>query len=231
LYCFQKTWTATQILAATSQSVSVYISNIADFEIGDENVLMTCPAFLESSQRAVYLSSKELANLAEQATGDYLYVRFSCAPSIKVSINAWEASKCADKSYMIPVNQAVRIEANNSLQVYRLRYADLQGAELKIKWSGNGTIKPYISDTCDYLFSEAQYLLLNPAPNIKRRGTYTISADDVNAWASRVNAEGFIFVHFSATSYGNITFAVEKPADVDPVSTTSLTSTDCGCTN
>ena len=222
LYCFPKTWTAAQFVASTTQPVAMYVSNTADFTASDAdaNVLDVFAADRYDNQRIVYLSSVEIATLAEQATDEYIYVRFSCPASTVIAIDSWEASTCAGESYMIPVNEAVRIEANDSYQVYRLRYADVQGAELKLKWSGNGTIKPYISDTCDYIFSETQYLLLNPAPNIKRRGTYTISADEVNAWASRVNADGFIYVHFSATSAGNITFAVEKPVTPDPIYTT-----------
>ena len=222
LYCFPKTWTAAQFVASTTQPVAMYVSNTADFTASDTdaNVLDVFTADRYNNQRIVYLSSVEIADLAEQATDEYIYVRFSCPASTVIAIDSWEASACAGESYMISVNEAVRIEANNSYQVYRLRYADVQGAELKLKWSGNGTIKPYISDTCDYIFSETQYLLLNPAPNIKRRGTYTISADEVNAWASRVNADGFIYVQFNATSAGNITFAVEKPITPDPVYTT-----------
>ena len=228
LYCFPKTWSAAQFVASTTQPVSMYVSNTADFTATDTdaNVLDVFAADRYNNQRIVYLSSVEIATLAEQATDEYIYVRFSCPASTVIAIDSWEASACAGESYMIPVNEAVRIEANNSYQVYRLRYADLQGSELKMQWSGNGTITPYISDTCDYIFSETQYLLLNPAPNIKRRGTYTVPADAVNAWASRVEADGFIYVHFSATSGGNITFAVEKPITPDPVYT-SFDATIC----
>ena len=226
LYCFPKAWTAAQFVASTTQPVSMYVSNTADFTATDTdaNVLDVYAADRYNNQRIVYLSSVEIATLAEQATDEYIYVRFSCPASTVIAIDSWEASTCAGESYMIPANEAVRIEPNTSYKIYRLRYSDFQGEELKMQWSGNGTIKPYISDTCDYMFSEAQYLLLNPAPNIKRRGTYTISADDVNAWASRVNAEGFIFVHFNASSVGEITFVTTKTDDTpitpDPIYTT-----------
>jgi hypothetical protein len=232
LYCFPKTWTATQILAATSQPVSVYISNIADFEVGDENVLMSRPAFLENSQRAVYLSGLELANLAEQATEDYLYVRFSCASSTEVLINTWEASECADESILLIPNTPQFIKAKSVFTNYRVRYADFSGYPLTIKWNSSDRMMIYIAETCDFsLTTNNEALLLNPAPSIAKGGELILDAAEIDAWASRIAEDGYFYVRLDAKRSGEITLVTEKPADVDPVSTTSLTSTDCGCTN
>lgn len=219
LYCFPKTWTATQMLAATSQSVSVYISNIADFEVGDENILMSRPAFLESSQRAVYLSSKELANLAAQATDDYLYVRFSCDISTELSINTWEASECADKSILLIPNTPYLIEPNTSMVVYRVRYADFSDYPLTIKWVSTNRLYIFISDICDYdLTNNNPVLLINPRPSITAGIDYAIDASTVNSWASRISEEGYFYVRCKANSRGAVMLVTEKPEGADPAS-------------
>ena len=227
LYCFPKSWTAAQFVAFTTQPVAMYVSNTADFTATDTdaNVLDVFAANQYGNEQIVYLSSVEIADLAEQATDEYIYVRFSCPASTVIAIDSWEASACAGESYMIRTNEATRLVTNTFYKIYRLRYSDIQGTELTIKWTGNGTVTPYISDTCSFLFSEAQYLLLNPAPTIRRRGSYTVTAAEINAWESRVGEDGYIFMHLDATSAGNITFAVEKPV-LDPINTT-ITETLC----
>ena len=223
LYCFPKTWTATQFVAATAEPVSFYISNTSDFTANDAsaNLLASYAAEMSDGNRALYLSSVEIADLAAKATDEYLYVRVSGPVSTKVEVDEWITSSCAEESYLIETNKAMRLTTNTSYKVYRMRYSDIQGADVTIKWTGNGTVTPYISDTCSYfLISTSDVLLLKPAPTILRRSTYTIPASEVAAWASRVNEEGYLFIHLDATSSGNITFAVEKPLTPDPVYTT-----------
>ena len=224
LYCFPRTWTATQILAATSQPVTVHISNIADFAIGDASVLMNCVASLEGSQRVVYLSGKELASLAAQATGDYLYVRFSCAPSTQVSINAWDASECADESILLTPNIPQFIAAKSRATIYRVRYADFSGYPLTIKWNSSDRTMIYIAETCDFsITTNNEALLLNPAPSIAKGSELLLEAAEVDAWASRIAEDGYFYVRLDAKRAGEITFATEKPEETpitpDPIYT------------
>ena len=137
LYCFPKTWSAAQFVASTTQPVSMYVSNTADFTATDTdaNVLDVFAADRYNNQRIVYLSSVEIATLAEQATDEYIYVRFSCPASTEIAVDTWNATTCAGDSYMIPANEAVRIEPNTSYKIYRLRYSDFQGEELKMQWN------------------------------------------------------------------------------------------------
>ena len=71
LYCFPKTWTATQMIASTNRPITMYISNTDEFEksSADARVLATSFSVLENdSYQAIYLSDQELSNLAKQAT-------------------------------------------------------------------------------------------------------------------------------------------------------------------
>ena len=226
LYCFPKTWTATQILVATTQPVTMYVSNMVDFtaSVEDSKVLATCVANLEDNHRAVYLSKKELTNLANQAVDDFLYVRFSCAASTKISINSWDASECANQSFVLTPNVPAFIAANSSATIYRARYADYSGYPLTIKWDSSDKVTAYIAETCDfYLTSTNEVLLVNPSPIIAKGGELHIEAADIDLWASRIDEEGYFYVRLDSKRAGEITFATEKteetPITPDPIYT------------
>ena len=55
---------------------------------------------------------------------------------------------------------------------------------------------------------------------INKKTAYVISAEMVDSWAPRVDADGFLYVRFSSTT-GKITFQTEKPEEVVPVIPTS----------
>ena len=226
LYCFPKSWTATQIIAATSKPLSVYISNVAEFTAtaNDANVLAVYDAHLDGAKRAVYLSGKELATLANNAKGDYLYVRFSSVAT-KVSIDQWSASECADESYLLRPNTMQFIDAKSSTVIYRVRYADFSGYPLTIKWDSSNKLPIYLSDICNYdLTNNNPALLVNPRPNITAGKDYVIDAATVDSWASRIGEDGYFYVRCNPNNPGDLTFATEKPAEepvvLEPVYTT-----------
>ena len=218
LYCFPKTWTATQIIAATSKPMSVYVSNVAEFtpSANDANVLAVYDAHLEGANRAVYLSGKELTTLAKEANGDYLYVRFS-AVTAKVSIDQWSASECADESYLLRPNTKQFIAAKSSTVIYRVRYADFSGYPLTIKWNSSNKLPIYLSDICNYdLTNNNPALLVNPRPNITEGKEYVIDAATVDSWASRIGEDGYFYVRCNPSNPGDLTFATEKPEEETP---------------
>ena len=225
LYCFPKTWIATQMIASTNRPITMYISNTDEFvkSSADARVLATSFSVLENdSYQAIYLSDQELSNLAKQATEDFLYVRFSCPASTKVSIDEWFASECSNKSYMIYPNVPQFIASKSRSVIYRLRYADFVGYDITIKWDGASTLPTYISDICNYTPSTNNAaLLLKPAPSIKAGSTYVIEASTIAEWASRVDEEGYIYARFNPNFAGNVTFISDKPITTpDPVYTT-----------
>ena len=132
LYCFPKDWTSTQFVAETAQPVTFYISNTSDFTASeaDENVLASYTAEMIYGNRVVYLSSVEIADLAAKATDEYLYVRVSCPASTNVEVDEWTTSSCAEESYLIETNKAMRLTTNTSYKVYRFRYSEIKRADL-----------------------------------------------------------------------------------------------------
>lgn len=217
LYCFPKTWTSTQFVALSEFNISMYVSNLPDFEPIDKetNVLATYNFDLENNSKMLYLSTKELSDLRQQAIDDYIYVRFQTASTTSITPNAWEPLACLEHSVQIDPNVAKTIMANVSSTVYRFRYDDFKGYDLTIKWTGNSTLPTYAADTCSYALSSKEPRLLF-YKLIARRGSYTITATQLEEWASHVSEEGYLYVRFNSTVSGRVTFQTEKPAPVDP---------------
>ena len=215
LFCFPRTWEATQFQSVTDFGVTMYVSNTSDFTI--EQALDSFTTIAEDNMRSIYLSNKEMEDLTKESKDDYVYVRFRCATAVSITPEAWMASDCAGTSYLIKPNEALSIEKNNTNIIYRLRYDDFVGYDLTMKWTGTGNITPYIADTCHYsLTTTSSKLVLNPAPTIKKRASYSVDSASLASWASRVDADGYLYVRFKATTTGNLTFKTEKPIPVDP---------------
>ena len=219
LFCFPRTWTATQFQSITDFGITMYVSNTSDFTTaeGDVNILNSFVATATDNMRSIYLSNKEMVDLTKKSKDDYVYVRFRCASAVSITPDAWTASDCAGDSYLIVPNETFSVVANNPDIIYRLHYADYVGYDLTIKWVGNGTVVPYIADTCRYTLSTTSpRLVLKPAPTIKRLGTYTITSTILDTWASRVDADGYLYVRFKAVTAGKLIFQTEKPVPADP---------------
>ena len=220
LFCFPRTWTATQFQSVSNFGITMYVSNTSDFTTaeGDVNTLNSFVAIAADNMRSIYLSNKEMEDLTKKSKDDYVYVRFRCASAVSITPDAWIASDCASgNSYLIVPNEAMSIEKNNTNIIYRLRYNDFVGYDLTMKWTGTGNITPYIADTCHYsLTTTSSRLVLSPAPTIKKRASYTVDSASLASWFSRVDADGYLYVRFSATTTGNLTFKTEKPVPADP---------------
>ena len=223
LYCFPRTWGATQFIASNRADVSVYLSNQADFtaSTADPNVLASYAFDLEGAQRALYLSNADLANVLNQLRDDYVYVRFSTPIATTITPDAWLASRCVVNSVMIYPNQTFTID-NNSNKVYRFKYSDYEGYGFVLKPNVGTTLPTYIADTCTFgLTTGDKHVIRNT--NIGKGKQMTIKPDVYADWATRVDADGYLYVRFnSVNAAGDIIFKTDKPAPSipDPIYTT-----------
>ena len=214
LYCFPKTWTATEFVAPTTEAVQLFVSTAADFSAttDDPNVLKVYELDILAGQRVLQMSSKEMSVLTTRATSDYIYVRMLSAEPTMLTVNAWEVSACTDKSSLIKANKEQSVGSKSYQNIYRLRYEEFVGYPIVITWSGNSTLPLFLAEDCNLdLSTEADNLLLNPAPSIPRKGSLTVEADVVNSWASRIDEEGFMYVCFNPNNSGRVVFVSERP--------------------
>ena len=219
LYCFPRTWTATQFVAATSSATSVYFSNQPDFGVSatDANVLATYEFDAEDGQRVLYLSNVEVSALTDNVLDDYVYVRFQSSSATTITPSAWVASRCVVNSVLIHPNNTFTIE-NNSNTVYRFKYADFEGYGFVLKWANTLTTLPtYIADTCTFGLTTGDKHVIRYG-NIREGKQMTIKPDVYAGWASRADADGYLYVRFNPDYAGNVTFVTDKPAATpDPI--------------
>lgn len=223
LYCFPRTWKATQFVAPQGNKIQMLVSTTADFTSSttDANVLAAHDFALVEGQRTLQLSSYEMGVITSQATGDYLYVRFLSDAPVQITPTEWVTSSCLDKSYLITPNTEFAVAAKSSSKIFRARYSDFSNYDLTIKWTGNSTLPTYIAETCEFSLSNTNPALLINGFSISRKGTKSIDAATIDAWEPRIPEEGFFFVRFNPNNKGNVTFVTEKPEEIVPVIPTS----------
>ena len=226
LYCFPKTWEGTEFTAPTTGEVKLYVSTVANFSASadDENVLKVYELDKVNGRRTLQMSSKEMSVLTSRAVGDYIYVRMTSETPTTLSINEWVVSSCADNSTLLRANKEQSVSAKAYLTIYRLRYEDFSGYPITITWTGNSSLPMFLAEDCNLdLSTNANNLLINPAPVISRKSSLTIDAATVDSWASRIGEDGFMYVNFNPNNSGRVTFQTEKteetPITPDPVYT------------
>lgn len=217
LYCFPRSWEATQFVANTQFITKIYVSNTIDFTATDDsqNLLSKFAFTLVDNERELKVSSKEMKQITAKASDDYIYVRFQCAQATTIVPSAWDASLCADNSTKI-TTEPFSVPAKSSNTVYRLYYDDWKGYDMTVTWMSGTNLKMYIADTCSFFLSSSGPEIVFYS-SIAKRKSITIPASTIIEWAERVDADGFLYVRLNCTNQGTITFTSSKPAEVDPI--------------
>ena len=221
LYCFPRTWAATQFVASAPVATSVYFSNQPDFTTSSEdaNVLAAYEFDKEDGLRALYLSNTEVKSLTDNVIDDYVYVRFHAASATSITPSAWVASRCIVNSVLIHPNKTFTV-ANNSNTIYRFKYDDFAGYGFVLKWANTLTSLPtYVADTCTFGLTTGDPHVIRYT-NIREGKQMTIKPEVYEEWSSRVDADGYLYVRFNSDRAGNVTFVCEKPVELEPVYTT-----------
>ena len=195
----------------------VYItSNVSNLEMSTsnqpfaiENALYTY-SFKEDGGTAFGLTSGHLSIMQSNLIDDYIYVKFSTNATI--TLNEWNASACIKKSIPIYPNETFTVTKNNNTIVYRFKYDDFAGYGFVLKWANTLTELPtYIADTCTFGLTSGDTHVIRYT-NIREGGQMTIKPDVYEGWASRVDADGYLYVRFDSKRAGNVTFVTDKPA-------------------
>jgi hypothetical protein len=218
LYCFPKSWTATQFIGTSEFITKAFFSNTSEFAASKDDVAVLAAYDFSKVDgvRDLSLSSAEMSVITKKSTDDYVYVRFQCAQPTTITPWNWDASFCADKSTIIKSANRFSIAARSSNTIYRLRYDDWKGYDITIKWAGSAALPTYIADTCAYTLSTTNKRVVKYV-SVPKRGSTVLTADVVNSWESRVDADGFLYVRMNPAAQANVTFTSSKPEEVDPV--------------
>lgn len=220
LFCFPRTWKATELVSTANKAVTMYMAATPDFtpSATDANVIAYHEFSSEMGQYHDYMSNAEMKQLLGMLADDYVYVRFQCATATSITPQVWDASSCTNNSLMIRPNQTIAVAAKSQSTIYRMRYDDWKNGDVVVEWSGNSTLPTYIADTCSFVVSATSPRVIKYA-NIKRKGTLDLDAATIESWAPRVDADGYLYVCFNPTNKGNVTFKLTKTV-LDPVYST-----------
>ena len=213
VFCFPKGWNATEFLANTQFIMAMHVSNTPDFQPGDANVLTVYPFTKEDGKRKLQLTSGDISHLGASSTDDYLYVRFTCNIATTMTPSRWDVSSCLDQTIYIPIGQKITIPAS-SKNVYRLSYDAVYGYDLTLAWGQkNVNLSAYVASYCDFVTTATDKL---KTISVRKNSSTTVKASEVDSWSSAVENERFLYIRFSSSRQGDVTFTSSKPAEVDP---------------
>ena len=222
LFCFPRTWKATEFVSTANKAVTMYMAATPDFtpSATDANVIAYHEFSSEMGQYHDYMSNAEMKQLLGMLADDYVYVRFQCATATSITPQVWDASSCTNNSLMIRPDQTYDIPEKSRSTVYRLLYEDWKNGDMIITWMGGSKLPTYIADTCSTKLSSTSSRILKYA-NIQSDGELEISTEVVKLWESRADADGYIYVTFNPSSSGQVIFtSVKQIIPLDPVYTT-----------
>ena len=176
LYCFPKSWASTQFLGTSEFITKAYFANTSEFAAKDDDAsVLSVRAFSKvDGARELSLSTKEMSEITNKATDDYIYVRFQCAQPTTITPLDWDASFCADKSSIIVSGNEMSVTSKSGNTVYRLLYEEWKGGDLTVDWWANSSLPLYIADTCAHVLSSSVGAVVYYS-NIK-------TIKDINGW-------------------------------------------------
>ena len=215
LYCFPKTWTATQWLTQTSDSVQMFISATPDFEADANNSnLLGAPVFdFVNGKFALNWSSVEMQSFTQKAIGDYVYVRFLSKKSTTLIPLDWNPSECIDNSFYLRPNTPMDLESKNSNHLMRIKYDEFEGYPVTIDWDGAGAVNFYLGYSCEFSTTSSDPLVIFDC-YIKRKSSYEVLSEEVALWADYVDENGYLFLRGYSQRAGTITLLTEKPVQI-----------------
>lgn len=220
VFCFPRTWTSTEFIAPTQFVMNMFVSNTSVFtpSVDDANVLNVYAFSNIEGVRVAQLSTADIANLVETVTDDYVYVRFTCNQATTLTPKVWTPTSCADKSILIQPKRRLTIKAYPNEMICRLRYDDWKDYDMTFRCGGVTVPLPiYFADTCEFALSFSNSHVI-AYQNLRTNKSSTLTPETTQAWAGRVDEDGFIYVRFKhpTMQQGYVVFTSSKPAEVDP---------------
>ena len=219
LYAMPSSWVkAMQFSTPTDHVFKMYIGSTPNFYLDDAFATYQFDKTENGHLLSLFKSDME-SIWTHKVTGDnYLYVRFECSDNTTVLPMLWTPSDCEVKAQRIQLRTQFEV-ASKTTDIYSLYYEELRGGDMTIAWTNTQTTCPfYIADTCDVPNSNVPPVFYtDKAP---KKGSITIPANTVDAWAQYVDPEGYLYIRFYSNGKGKITVTSTAPEETDPICNT-----------
>lgn len=189
------------------EDFTVYFSTTPDFvpDSTNENVVGFYKAQKHGDNYDRQISCKELS--FGQSKHDYLYVRFVSNKSTQLTLSLWEISSCLENTILISSGMAF---PKSNEATYRMIYKDWQNNDFTIFWGERPGLTVYVSSYCDFVTTATDLISKISVP--QRKNT-TVTADVVNAWANKIDENGYVYIRLNSGKAANVTFTSSKPAE------------------
>lgn len=238
LYYFPKKWANQRNLlftATPAANIFAYLGKEAAFaaDVTDPQCIGKY-AFhtAEDGNAELGWSKTELKPIYNQIADieDFIYVRFESDKDVSLTPTRWNISSCLEKSKEILLTDSCRLPKESSISPWRINYALWSKQDMQLYWKGWADLKLYISDTCSYSLTPTnkhvlKYALI-PVQTDGTSDTLTITKEEMADWAEKVDAEGYLYMRFANTQYGDL-FVMPKPVlPTDPTAIENVSNTD-----
>lgn len=162
----------------------------------------------------------EMKELWNQASEQYLYVRFECTARTTILLSQWEPSDCIKNWELIPKGGGTFTIAKGSYNnVYRrFYYYDWKGGTITFKWNGtSGNCPLYIGNTCDFDPIEGDPRVVFSTTVPQRGGTREITSAEWDSYESKIDADGYLYLLCNPSRQAPMDITSNAPEEEDPV--------------
>ncbi len=225
VYYFPTDWKARSVefVSSVATPITAYVSHSLEFEahIADANVIGVYDFVVSSTDGRWQMSLKEMENLCGNLSDELVFVKFIAEQPTVITPLRWNVCECAQKSTEIYPTDSVRIKAKASSVSYRINYAQWSKRDVKLYWNSVADMKAYLADTCGgfNLRPTNQHVLLYKeylVDNLGFTDTLTITAEEMQTFASRVDEDGYLYFRFNANSYGDLLVSSVLSGNITP---------------
>ena len=205
-----------QFTTPTTHLFSMTISNDPDF--ADAHILATYTFDPYPEGHIVGIFGTELTDLWKSAIDRYLYVRFTCSESTKVTPAQWTVSPCISKAKLIVNGREFTVaKGSNGKVFYRFYYQHWKGGDMKFQWKNTRTKCPlYMGDTCYYENSASDKHVYLSA-EVPVNGSWTLTEERLDTLEKYVDGDGYLYVLFYPGAQAKMIISTDAPEETDPI--------------
>lgn len=204
-----------QFTTPTSHLFSMIVANDPDF--AETHILATYSFDPYADGHILGIFESEIKELWKSAVDKYLYVRFICSETTKVTPAIWAVSPCITKAKLITNGKEMTIaRGSNGKVFYRFYYNHWKGGNMKFQWADKRTKCPlYLGDTCLYNNSATDpHVLLNA--DVPVNGTWTLTKERLDTLDKYVDTDGYLYILFYPTAQSKMIITTDAPEETDP---------------
>lgn len=214
VYFFDKEWCDSNVkfISSNKRNVKAYFAKSVVFnaENKDPNVLAIVDFIIKDNVMQLGLTSTEMSKMFSTLKGDHVFVKFLAESSCSITPTIWSVGDCAKKSTEIYPTDSIYLPAPNTSTSWRIDQDLWSKYDVKIYWSSLANNKIYLADTCTGfgLSPSNPHVVLYHEFKVATNGktdTLVITSEQMKAFASRADADGYLYFRCNIRRYGSLT--------------------------